>query len=347
MATFQPMDGSGKTAYRCTVAMDGSGDYRTIQSALNAIPADVSGEAVISIRAGVYKEKLTIDREGVRLVGEGADNTVITYDDYALKRFPNGELYHTFHSYTVLIAADDFIAEGISFVNAAGPGKQVGQAIAAYVDGDRAAFRRCHFIGHQDTLFTGPLPEQPMDRSFFGGPRDGLERRKLRQYYEDCYIEGDVDFIFGSATALFQGCEIFSKNRFSGQEMPQGEVNGWITAASTPEGVRYGYVFSNCRLTGDAPPRSVYLGRPWRNDAKTCFLHCWMGPHLRREGWHNWNKSEAESTVLYAEYQSSGPGAAEAGERVPWAKVLSDEEAAEYADALVVAGEDHWRPFAR
>lgn len=155
------------------VAADGSGDFPTIQAAIDAIPTDCTEKYTIRIKPGTYVEKLHIEKAMVHLVGAGADQTIITYDDYALKKFPNGELYHTFHSYTAFIGADDFTAEGLSFINSAGPGREVGQALAVYVDGDRAAFRHCRFIGHQDTIFTGPLPEQPIDRSFFGGPRDG------------------------------------------------------------------------------------------------------------------------------------------------------------------------------
>ncbi|WP_128104072.1 pectinesterase family protein [Paenibacillus sp. DCT19] len=328
-----------------TVATDGSGDYKTIQAAIDAIPDHSKGRLEIRIKPGVYVEKLHIEKPMVHLIGEGAEQTIITYDDYALKTFPNGELYHTFHSYTVLVGSDDFTAEGLSFVNSAGPGKVVGQALAIYVDGDRAAFRNCRFIGHQDTIFTGPLPEQPLDRSFFGGPRDGAERRKLRQYYEGCYIEGDVDFIFGSATAVFKDCEIFSKVRVSGTDQAKAEVQGYVTAASTPEDVKYGYVFIDCDLTSNAPPESVYLGRPWRNYAKVCFLKCWIGAHVKQEGWHNWNKTDAESTVVFAEYNSSGPGKAQAGARVPWANLLTDEEAAEYTVPLILSGEDDWQPF--
>ncbi|MGV2884888.1 pectinesterase family protein [Paenibacillus taichungensis] len=327
------------------VAADGSGDFPSIQAAIDAIPADCTEKYTIRIKPGTYVEKLHIEKAMVHLVGAGADQTIITYDDYALKKFPNGELYHTFHSYTAFIGADDFTAEGLSFINSAGPGREVGQALAVYVDGDRAAFRHCRFIGHQDTIFTGPMPEHPIDRSFFGGPRDGAERRKLRQYYEDCYIEGDVDFIFGSATAVFQGCEIFAKNRLSDVAAAEGEVNGWITAASTPEDARYGYVFIDCDLTSNAPPQSVYLGRPWRNHAKVCFLNCWMGAHVKQEGWHNWNKNDAEATVAYFEYHSAGPGAGSVMGRVPWAKILSEQEAAEYTVPVILSGEDGWQPF--
>ncbi|MFX3635286.1 MAG: pectinesterase family protein [Candidatus Pristimantibacillus sp.] len=323
-----------------TVAADGSGDYQFIQDAVNTVPDDNTERVTIHIKNGIYKEKLHIEKPLVSLVGESAEHTIITYDDYALKTFPNGELYHTFNSYSVFIGADDFQAERISFINSAGRGSEVGQALAVYVEGDRVSFKQCRFLGYQDTVFTGPLPLQPIDRSNFGGPQEGKPRRKLRQYYEDCYIEGDVDFIFGSATALFHRCEIFSKNR----RVEADEINGWVTAPSTPEDVPFGYVFLACKLTGDAPPRSVYLGRPWRDHAKTAYLHCWLGDHIKPEGWHNWNKPQAESSTAFVEYKNVGPGAV-ATERVSWSRQLNDQEAELFNPANILCGEDGWLPY--
>ncbi|GGG16420.1 pectinesterase family protein [Paenibacillus abyssi] len=318
------------------VAEDGTGEYTSIQEALDRIPEGKQEETVIRIKPGVYYEKLHIVKPFVRLIGESAEDTVITYDDYARKTFPDGTEYGTFNSYTVLLGAEGIRAENLTFRNSAGRGELVGQALAAYVDGDRIMFRNCRFIGYQDTLFTGPLPSRPLAANRFGGPRDEEPRRQVRQYYERCYIEGDVDFIFGSAAAVFRNCEIFSRRRLA------EESCGYITAASTPEGAPYGYVFLSCRLTGDAPIHSVYLGRPWRNHAKTVFVNCWMDGHIRPEGWHNWNKPESESTSLYGEYNSSGPGAD--GARVSWAYRLTEAETAAWNDADMLAGIDGWSP---
>lgn len=324
------------------VAKDGSGHYSSIQAAVDAIGGDRTGWSGIYVRKGVYQEKLHIVKPRIRLVGENAAQTVISFGDYARKLTPEGKEYGTFKSYTVLIGGDDFQAEELTFANEAGSGTVVGQALAAYVDADRAVFRRCRFLGSQDTLFTGPLPPSPLKGGAFGGPRDALPKRNIRQYYEDCFIAGDVDFIFGSATAVFKGCEIFSLRR----QLPPEEktpVHGYVTAASTPENAAFGYVFHNCRLTGDAPPRSVYLGRPWRGYAKTAFLNCWLGEHIKPEGWHHW-VPEREETVCYREYGSTGPGAAAPGQRVGWSGVLPDEEAKRYAAQLVLAGDDGWNP---
>lgn len=324
------------------VAQDGSGDYTSVQEAVNAVnvASQQHNWTEIRIRPGVYREKLEILKPRIRLVGEDAESTVIVYGDYARMTFPDGEPYNTFHSYSVLIGADDFEAVKLTFANDSGSGDVVGQALAVYVDGDRSVFRHCRFAGSQDTIFTGPLPLAPVERANFGGPRDTFPRRDTRQYYEDCFISGDVDFIFGSATAVFQNCEIFSTKRENASE---GDVHGYVTAASTPEEVAYGYVFHNCRLTSDAPEHSVYLGRPWRDYAKTVLLNCWLGAHIKPEGWHHW-KPEREATVQYAEYGSTGPGAAGSDARVNWSRILTEQEAEQYEISRVLAGSDGWNP---
>lgn len=318
------------------VAADGSGDVRTIQEAVDAVPEANSKPFVIRIRPGTYREKVRVEKSFVHLIGD--EVTRIVWDDHATKTFADGRKYGTFESYTLLVTGDDFRAEGLTIENAAGPGTLVGQAVAAYVDADRAAFRQCRFLGHQDTLFTGPLPPKPLTVSAFGGPRDGLERRPTRQYYGECFFRGDVDFLFGSATVMFDRCEVFSNERND----PHDPINGWITAASTPEGVPHGYVFLDCLLTGDAAPGSVYLGRPWREFAKTAFVRCWMGAHIRNEGWHDWDKPGAHATTFYAEAGSTGPGAA--GPRVGWSHRLSPSEVAGLTVAAVLGGDDGWNP---
>ncbi|WP_094551182.1 pectinesterase family protein [Petroclostridium xylanilyticum] len=318
------------------VSQDGSGGFKTIQEAIDTVPENNSNRVTIHVKNGIYKEKLIINKPFITLIGEIAEKTIITFDDYANKLFPNGEKYGTFNSYTSLISADDFIAENITFENSAGDGRIVGQALAAYVDADRVIFRNCRFLGCQDTIFTAPLPPRPLIGNTFGGPGEGKEKRKLRQYFESCYIKGDVDFIFGSATAVFHKCEIFSNDR-------DDEVNGYITAASTPECEKYGYVFIDCKLISNAKPNTVYLGRPWRDFAKTVFINTWMGEHIKNEGWHNWNKENAEKNVFYAEYNSYGPGA-QMDKRVKWAKILTKEEAKEYSIHNVLSGKDNWNP---
>lgn len=311
------------------VAADGSGDFRKLQDAIDSIPENNLEEIKIHIKAGIYKEKLSICKPNVTLVGEGAEKTILTYGDYARKQLPDGKEMGTFGSYSAYIGGTGFTAENLTFENSAGSGEQVGQALAAHVDADRASFKNCRFLGHQDTLFTGPIPAAP-------GTENETDVRSYRQYYENCYIEGDVDFIFGSAMAVFYQCEIVSLNR-------DQEVNGYITAASTGEKENFGYVFIDCRLTGDATKDSVYLGRPWRKYAKVAFVNCWMGEHIIREGWHNWRDPEREKTVRYVEFGSSGPGNRQE-ERVSWAQTLTGAQVAAYTVKNVLKGTDNWNP---
>ncbi|MFB9862829.1 pectin esterase [Rufibacter immobilis] len=291
---------------KLVVAQDGSGDYTSIQAAVDAIPAFPSERMEIQIRNGVYKEKLVISswKTKVSFIGEDRDKTIIVWDDYSGKGNIN-----TFTSYTVLVQGNEFRAQNLTFENSAGP---VGQAVALHVEADRCVFTNCRIVGNQDTLYAG------VDNS--------------RQYYQNCYIEGTTDFIFGPATAFFENCTIHCKK------------NSYITAASTPQGQPYGFVFLNCTVTGIPEAPKVYLGRPWRPFAQTVFLNSTLGAHIRPEGWHNWSKPEAEKTTFYAEYNSTGPGAAPE-KRVAWSKQLKKKEAKKLAKPeVVLAGQDHWNP---
>jgi len=282
--------------YDFIVSPDGAGDFKTVQEAINAVPDYRKNVTTIFIKRGIYKEKLILpaSKTAVNFVGEEKQNVVLTYDDFAAKKNRFGEEIGTTGSASFYVFGDDFTAENITFQNSSGP---VGQAVAVRIDGDRVQFTNCRFLGFQDTLY--PHGE------------------KSRQYYKDCYIEGTVDFIFGWSTAVFEHCEIFCKTA------------GYITAASTVEGVSYGFVFLNCSVSGDAPEQSVYLGRPWRPFAKTVFILCSLGKIVKPEGWHNWNKPGAERTSFYAEYKSTGAGA-NASSRVPWSHQLNDEQASTY-----------------
>lgn len=294
--------------YDFVVAKDDSGDFKTVQEAINAVPDFRKNQTTIYIKNGTYKEKLTLpaSKTMVRFVGEDVNKTILTYDDYASRKNRFGEEIGTTGSSSFFIFGDDFTAENITFENSAGP---VGQAVAVRIDGDRVMFNHCRFLGFQDTLY--PHGEHS------------------RQYYKHCYIEGTTDFIFGWSTAVFDNCEIYCKK--GGQ---------YITAASTLEETPYGFVFLNCRITGDAPENSFYLGRPWRPYAKTVFIHCFMDKQIKPEGWHNWDKPNAEQTAFYAEYDSKGPGA-HPSSRVSWSHQLTDEEAKAYTLENIF---NDWKP---
>jgi len=308
---------------RISVRQDGTGDVRTLTEAFRlAEQLDPAMPVEISVGAGVYKEKLSLEKDFVTIIGEDAANTIITYDDYALFFMKEeGVKRGTFRSYTMYVHGDCFTAKHLTIENTAGYGAKIGQAVALYADGARMLFEQCRFLSRQDTLFTAPLPPTVVEWGGFRGPREHAPRDNGVHCYKNCYIEGDVDFIFGGATAYFEDCHIHSLDR--GQE-----VNGYVTAASTPEGRKYGYVFERCRFTSDCAPETVYLGRPWRSYAKTVILHSELGAHIRREGWHDWNKEEARDSGFYAEYGNYGPGAAT--ERAYWSHRLSEKEAQEY-----------------
>ena len=288
-----------------TVAADGTGEFTSVQEAVNSLRAYMSDTTYMFVRAGVYHEKIVIPSWVTNLFmkGEGAEKTVITWNDYA-----GLNNMGTFRTYTMWIQGSGFTAEDITFENSAGP---VGQAVAVHADGDRAVFRRCRLLGNQDTLLTA--------------------NQESRQYYEDCYIEGTTDFIFGPATAWFERCHIHSKK------------NSYVTAASTVEDHAFGYVFNRCKLTAAEGIDRVYLGRPWRPFAATLFMRCELGNHILPEGWHNWDNPANEMTARYAEFRNTGPGASP-GTRVPWSRQLSRREAKRFKPEIVFARSDGWNP---
>ena len=295
--------------YDYVVAKDGSGDFFTLQEAINAVPDfRKNRRTTILVRPGEYDEKLVIPASKINLSLIGQEGAVITHGDYAKKLNCFGEEMSTSGSATCYVYAPDFYAEGITFRNSAGA---VGQAVACFIEADRAFFRRCRFLGFQDTLYT------------YG--------KGVRNYFEECYIEGTVDFIFGWSTAVFNRCHIHSLGK------------GYVTAPSTDQGQPYGYLFYDCQLTAaEGLDGQVYLSRPWRPYAKALFARCELGSHIHPAGWHNWSKPEAEKTVFYAEYQSTGEGA-DTKQRAAFGRQLKSLKGMEMEQAL--AGSDGWNPL--
>jgi len=292
------------------VASDGSGNFKTVQEAIHAVPDFRNKTTTIFIKKGIYKEKLILaaSKKNVKLVGESLHETILTYDDYAQKKNVFGEEKGTSGSSSFYIYGEGFTAENITFENSSGP---VGQAVAVWAGGDKSIFINCRFLGFQDTLYT------------YGASN--------RQYYENCYIEGTVDFIFGASTAWFENCTLFCKKQ------------GYITAASTADTTKFGYVFNKCKIKGDAPDYSFYLGRPWRPYAKVAFLNCELPALIRPEGWNNWGKESNEQTAYYAEYKSTGKGS-NPKSRVNWSHQLTDEAYKNYTLENVFRG---WNPEAQ
>lgn len=304
-----------------TVAQDGSGNYKTIQEAVNAVRDLGEKRVKIFIKKGIYNEKLVIPswKTSISLIGEDKENTIITNNDFSGKVNPQGkdafgkDKFTTYTSYTVLVQGNDVSIENLTIANTAGP---VGQAVALHVEGDRFVAKNCKLLGFQDTLYAAT--------------------EKSRQFYQDCYIEGTTDFIFGEATVVFQNCIINSL------------VNSFITAAATRPNQKFGFVLFNCTLQAAEKATKVYLGRPWRPYAKTVFINCELGNHITPEGWNPWKGDamfpDKEKTAYYAEFGNKGPGAV-SKERVSWSHQLNAKDIKSYTLKNILGGADNWNPL--
>lgn len=316
-----------------------SQDYTPMEAVYPA-PCENIEPVTLHIAPGTYREKLELSRPYVTLLGEDPASTRIIYGDFAFDTMPDGQRRGTFRTATLRIHTHDICARNLTFQNDAGFGHTVGQALALYLDGDRIQFRNCRLLGSQDTLFTAPLPLKEAQPGGFVGPGEHQPRILGRHYFENCFLQGDVDFLFGGAIVYFKECEIFSKmpQNIPPESLAGKTIFGYITAASTPQSEPFGYVFESCRLTSDCPPGTVYLGRPWREYAKTVFLNCYMEEHIHPEGWTDWNKPHGH--FYYGEYHSFGPGASPQT-RIGYAHQLTDAEAAAYRPETVLQG---WIP---
>jgi pectinesterase len=289
-----------KDDFYIVVDQTGHGNFLTIQDAINSAPSFPYQRIIIFVKNGVYKEKVKVHswNPKISLIGESREGTIITYDDY-FNKIGLGR-NSTFYTYTMLVEGNDFFAKNLTIQNTSG---EVGQAVALNVNADRVFFSNCSFIGNQDTLYTSG--------------------EGTKNYFNNCYIEGTTDFIFGDATVLFESCEIHSKK------------DSYVTAASTPQNTNFGYVFKDCKLTAVEGVSQVYLGRPWRIYAKTVFMNCEMGGHIKPEGWENWSKPEAEKSAFYAEYNCKGSGF-QPQKRVSWSHQLTKKESEEYTSEAIL-----------
>ena len=288
------------------VSRDGTGNFRTLQEAIESARAFMDYTVTIYVKNGVYKEKVIVPSwvENIDIIGEDRDKTIITYDDHA-----NINKMGTFRTYTVKVEGSDITFKNLTIENNAA---QLGQAVALHTEGDRLKFINCRILGNQDTIYTGA--------------------KFTRLYFKDCYIDGTTDFIFGPSTALFEDCIIHSKR------------NSYVTAASTPKEAKYGYVFKHCKLTAEPGVDKVYLGRPWRPYAYTLFIECELGKHIVLAGWHNWGKQSNEETARYMEYKNTGEGA-NASERVALSKQLTKKEAEAVTVDAIFRTQSDWNPI--
>jgi pectinesterase len=307
---------------RLVVSKTGPG-FRTVQQAIDAVPRGNQRPYTIHVRKGTYFERITVPRDKpfIRLAGEDARETVLTYN------LSTATTSETRYSASTYIFADYFQAENIAFENTYGAGSQ---AVALFVGADRAVFRDCRFLGWQDTLYINGPNCQFVPQSL--SQTDASNCSPGRHFFDRCYIEGHVDFIFGDAAAVFRESQIHSKGQ------------GYVTAQSrTYPAQTSGFVFERCRLTGENTGQGVFLGRPWRAYSQVVYRNCWLGAHIRPEGWSVWNNNTNHETSFYAEYQSEGPGANPAA-RVPWSHQLTAEEAARFALPAFLQGPDGWNP---
>ena len=293
------------------VARDGTAEFRNIDDAIEVCRAFMEYHKVIFVKKGTYKEKLIVPSwlTNIEICGEDRDNTIITYDDHANVFFPGTDRkMGTFRTYTVRVDGNDITFRNITIENNAA---RLGQAVALHTQGDRLTFVNCRILGNQDTVYTGGI--------------------NTRLYFKDCHIEGTTDFIFGPSTAWFENCTILSR------------TDSYITAASTPQNVEYGYVFNRCKIVAAEGVSKVYLGRPWRPYAHTLFMNCQLGKHILPVGWHNWSNTQNETTARYCEYNNHGEGAA-TKERAAWTRQLTRKEAAKVTLENVFRQNGGWIP---
>lgn len=322
---IDPMPTLPTDQYSAIVANDVSANYTNLQLAIDAAPDNGTKPYRILVKSGTYQGQFIVPqkKDHIELIGEDLTNTILSYGLNVREQDTNTDL--RFRGTGVIVLGDDFHAENITFRNISG---DHGQALALRADGDRETYNHCQILGWQDTLMIN----------------------KGRDYFTNCYIAGRVDFIYGSATAIFDRCEIHSKN------------GGHVTAANTPKDQPFGFIFMNCKLTGDSQPwvdangtatnvamngtPMADLGRPWRPYASVTYLNCEMGAHIKPEGWNNWRNPTNELTARFAEYNSTGPGA-NPDKRFKWSKQLTKDEADEITIGLVLGGEDDWNPTAQ
>ena len=323
------------------IAKDGSGDFTSIQQAIDAVPGGGGAPTILLLRMDEYQERVVVNKDNIRLIGEARDRTVITAKGCAKDLNPDGTERGTFLSATFMVTGNNVEVENLTIRNDAGDGRDVGQAVAVYAAGDRGVWRNCRMIAHQDTLFCGPLMKKVVDfiypRQAYAECVESIGDSTLthsRQYFEDCFIQGDVDFIFGPYRCWFERCTLFMNAR-----------GGLYTAANTPQEQPYGLVFRNCKLTGECEEGQAFLGRPWRKFARTVFLNCEMDEHVAPLGFQDWNQ-EKLVTDRYAEFGTTG-ARADQSSRHPRQKRMTAAEAADYSVQEVLGGWDNWRPDKR
>lgn len=288
-----PIPDMDKYTQTIVVAPDGTGDCATLGKALKKLKGDSELPVRIYMKNGTYHEKNLVMStvNNLTIEGESRDGVILTNGDWAQK-----DNMGTSGSYTLRVDGNNVNIKHMTIENSAG---RVGQAVALHTTGDRIHVSDCNLLGNQDTLYASG--------------------RGSRDCFDNCYIEGTTDFIFGAATALFRNCHI------------HGKANSYLTAASTPQDSATGYVFHKCKVTAAPEVSKLHLGRPWRPYASTYFIDCELPKAIVAEGWHNWGKEENQHTARYGEYGNHGEGA-DTSRRVAWRKTLTADDALRLTD---------------
>ncbi len=286
--------------------------YLNKEDSLNDILKKAKPFDTIYLAKKTYNEKIKITTSNITIIGQG-DETIIQNKDYYNKIHFDNKEYLTVRTYTLMVAADNVILENLIIKNLSTPNSIYGQAVALHVLGDNFKASKIKLFGAQDTLLCGPIPEDLTIRYKDLLPNDELNLKKSHQYFKNCYIEGDVDFIFGCGIALFENCNIHSIGK------------GYIAAPSHPESYQFGFVFKNCNLTcAEGLQNIVYLARPWRPYGQAAFINCKTDSHIKSEGFHFWSK-EREKTCRLSQYNTLN-----SDNLVNFAKVLTDNEVSLY-----------------
>ncbi|MEG0742214.1 MAG: pectinesterase family protein [Clostridia bacterium] len=319
-----------------TISNDGQGDFRSLQAAVDSIPEHNQSHICLLLKSGVHREKVILNRDCVELIGE--DGAVLVYGDCAVDRLEDGSARGAFLTATLLVTGRDVCLRNLTIQNDAELRCEAGAAIALYAAGDRLTCYHCRLLGAHNTLYCGPmlwrLARHCLPHLVPLGVENAVDRPPVnaRQHYADCYFQGEVDCIFGPYRCWFERCTLHAR-----------KGGGCFTAASTPEGQPYGFVFHTCKLEGDCARAEMYLGHPWREHAAVAFLECEMDACIHPLGFCNGIEPFQNVTRRLCEFGSTGAGA-DTNARHPDMKLIRREEACRYTPKAVFGGRDGWLP---
>lgn len=277
---------------------------------------------ILFLKNGTYYEKVEILQNNITIIGENQNETIILNNDYYHKIMPDYNECNTFRTYTLYVGADNIKMSNLTIENTSVPSKVYGQAVALHADGNNLLFEAITLKSAQDTLFTGPLPPDLIIRHKNFLRKEFLKSNHSIQVYKNCKIIGDVDFIFGTATVLFEECEIITLKR----DKDSLQNPAYIAAPAHNEDCKFGYLFYKCYLKAEDEMYKTYLARPWRDYGTSAFIDCKMDNHIVDLGFNKWNNTNRDKTARFYEYNES----ADLSKREPWAKILTKTEKEDY-----------------